>query len=92
MNEKEQLRYTRAKERVAEIRGFYVHVLVYAIAMSAMAYVNYITTEFPWVIFPLAGWGLGLLSHGVRVYNLLPFFGKQWEERKIRELMDKDNL
>lgn len=93
MNDNEQLRYQRAKEKVGEIRGFYTHALVFALVMAGLAYVNYATTpEFYWVVFPLLGWGIGLLAHAMRTFNLFPFFGKKWEERKIREYMDKDNF
>ena len=35
-------------------------------------------------------WGIGLLAHGLSTF--LPYFilGKDWEERKIKELMDKE--
>ena len=35
-------------------------------------------------------WGLGLLAHGLSVF--LPDFimGQNWEERKIKEFMEKD--
>jgi hypothetical protein len=35
-------------------------------------------------------WGVGLVAHGLSVF--LPNFilGKNWEEKKIRELMEKD--
>jgi len=91
MNEQEQLRYMRAREKVQEIRGFYMHALVFVLVMSVLAYINYMSTGFPWVLFPLAGWGIGLTSHGLRVFDLIPFYGKKWEERKIREYLDKDS-
>jgi hypothetical protein len=43
-----------------------------------------------WAFWPLFGWGIGLLAHGLATYRWMPFIGKEWEERKIRELMDKD--
>ena len=35
-------------------------------------------------------WGIGLLAHGLSTF--LPYFilGKDWEERKIKELMEKE--
>jgi 2TM domain len=38
----------------------------------------------------LLGWSIGLLGHGLASYRWMPFIGKDWEERKIRELMEKD--
>jgi len=42
------------------------------------------------VFWPLLGWGLGVFFHGMRVFNYAPFFGKEWENRKIQELMEKE--
>jgi hypothetical protein len=35
-------------------------------------------------------WGIGLLAHGLSVFGRYVFFGQNWEEKKIQELMDKD--
>lgn len=42
-----------------------------------------------WFVYPLAGWGIGIVIHGLTTF---PFgiFGKEWEERKIKEYMEKD--
>ncbi|KPM33109.1 Histidine kinase [Croceitalea dokdonensis DOKDO 023] len=37
-------------------------------------------------------WGIGLLMHAAKTYGWLPFFGDKWEERKIKEFMEKDRL
>lgn len=83
-------RYLRAKEKVDALKGFYSNVISYAIIIPLLAWLNYRTTDFPWVIFPAAGWGLGLILHGMNAYGYSPFLGKDWEERKIKEYMEKD--
>ena len=83
-------RYVRAKEKVEKIKGFYSNLISYIVVIPILAYVNYRTTDFPWVIFPILGWGFGLVSHGMEAYGYSPFVGKNWEERKIREFMNKD--
>jgi hypothetical protein len=35
-------------------------------------------------------WGIGLAFHALGVFGNNVFFGKDWEERKIREIMEKD--
>ena len=35
-------------------------------------------------------WGIGLLAHGTSVFGSNLIFGKEWEERKIQEFMNKD--
>lgn len=85
-------RYQKAKAKVKEIRGFYTHALVYVIIITMLSLLNYFTTGFPWVIFPAVGWGLGLTAHGFCAFGYLPFLGKDWEQRKIKEYMNSDTF
>lgn len=87
-----EYRYNKAVEQVACIKSFYTHLVIYFLVMGVLAYVNYSTTSFIWVIFPAVGWGLGLLSHGFRAFGQNLIFGRDWEERKIKELMKNDSL
>jgi 2TM domain len=82
--------YRRARRRVREIRGFYVHVAVFVAVNILLHLINFVATpKVYWAFWPLVGWGIGLLAHGLAAYRWMPFLGKDWEERKIRELMDK---
>jgi hypothetical protein len=83
-------KYQRAKKRVEELKGFYVHITIYLIMVPVFIYLNYRSTGFPWAIFPIVGWGFGVMGHAMEVFNYNPFLGKDWEERKLREFMDKD--
>ena len=85
----EQTRYQEAKERVEEIKGFYFHLVCYLLINAVLAVINLLTSpEYLWFIWPLMGWGIGLIIHGISVFGGL--WGKSWEERKIREIMEKD--
>jgi hypothetical protein len=87
-----QERYQRAKERVEEIRAFYTHAFIYVLVNVGLAGLNYYQNEwrFMWFLFPLAGWGMGLVGHAIGTFGYNPFTGKDWEERKIKELMEKE--
>jgi len=85
-------RYQKAKERVDAIKGFYGNLTAYCIVIPFLVWLNTRTTDFPWVIFPILGWGFGLLMHGMEAFGYNPFLGKRWEERKIKELMEKDDF
>ncbi len=84
--------YLRAKKRVEEIKGFYGNLTAYLIVIPFLAWINYMTTDFPWVIFPAVGWGLGVIVHGMEAFGYNPLLGKNWEERKIREFMSEDRF
>ncbi|WP_258364895.1 2TM domain-containing protein [Arenibacter sp. ARW7G5Y1] len=91
----------RAKKQVAELKGFYVHLVVY------LAVNVFITTakiigdknngdtmlEAFWDFGTFAVWlfwGVGLLFHGLNVFSYNPFFNKEWEERQIQRYMEKE--
>lgn len=80
--------YFKAKERVKEIKEFYGSLISYCVVIPFLALINYYTYwDFQWFWFPLFGWGIGLTIHGFSVFG----YGKDWEERKIKELMEKDH-
>jgi hypothetical protein len=84
-------RYERAKERVEVLRGFYVHAIVFAIVNLGLAAYDLATSpDQIWFIYVFGGWGIGLIAHGA--YALAPgrFLGEAWQERKIREEMDRE--
>lgn len=90
-------RYNLAYKRVKKIKGFYVHALVYVlvnlfIILTRNNYNVFKSDEFwNWDVFSTAiYWGIGLGFHGFSVFGKNIFFGKDWEERKIQEFMDKE--
>ena len=85
-------RYEKAKKRVEAIKGFYGNLLAYCIVIPFLAFLNYRTTSFPWVIFPIFGWGFGVAMHAMEAFGTNPLWGKRWEEKKMREYMDDDNF
>ncbi|MEQ3656069.1 MAG: histidine kinase [Dokdonia sp.] len=85
-------KYSIAKAKVEKIKGFYVHFAIYCIMFFVFIYLNYISTSFPWAIFPIVGWGFGIVGHATEAFGWSPIFNKSWEERKIRELMDDESF
>lgn len=91
-NQSEEFRYARAKEKVTKLRDFYSHLTIYLIFVPIFVILNIMTTPFPWAIFPIAGWGLGVLGHAADTFSWNPFLSKDWEQRKIREFMEREDL
>jgi 2TM domain len=90
-NYNEEERYYRAQKRVEEIKGFYGHLTVYALCNPIVIVVNLMTSPgYLYFLYSLIGWGIPLVFHGLKVFNYSPFFNKDWEERKIKEFMDKE--
>lgn len=79
--------YERAKKRVKEIKSFYGNLISYCVIIPFLIIINLITNpKHIWFYFPMLGWGIGVLAHGMNVFAI----GKNWEEKKIRELMNKE--
>jgi hypothetical protein len=82
--------YREAKKQVKEIKGFYSHLASYVMVIVVLMVINLSTSrEYLWFLWPVLGWGIGLALHGIAVFNVMPFFGRDWEQRKIQELLNK---
>lgn len=83
----ESIAYTKAKKEVEALKGFYGNAISYAVIITFLIFINLrYTPEFYWFFFPMLGWGIGLAFHAIQVFG----FGKTWEEKKIKELMQKE--
>jgi hypothetical protein len=84
-------RYQAAKKRVKAIKGFYANLVSYVLVISFLIFINFkYTPEHLWFYWPMLGWGVGLLFHAFGVFKIIPFFGEDWEEKKIKEFMKED--
>ncbi|MBN1205393.1 MAG: 2TM domain-containing protein [Myxococcaceae bacterium] len=82
--------YDRARKRVADLRDFYSHLAVYLVVNLCLFILNMMTSpETRWFLWPLIGWGIGILIHGLSVIFSAQW-SKKWEDRKIHQLMEKD--
>lgn len=87
----EEIKYQKAKERVEALRGFYIHLIVYAVVNLILFSINMIVSpDSLWFFWPLMGWGIGLAIHVLSVFGPSLWFGADWEQRKIQELMEKE--
>jgi hypothetical protein len=82
--------YVRARKRVEELRGFYTHLAMYLAVNLGLFILNMVTNPHArWFFWPLVGWGIGVLIHGLALFLGGPL-SKKWEERKIDQLMEKE--
>ncbi|WP_345202948.1 2TM domain-containing protein [Chryseobacterium ginsengisoli] len=80
--------YERAQKRVKEIKSFYGNLISYCIVIPFLIIVNLMTSPHDiWFYWPMLGWGIGLAAHGMSTFAI----GKSWEEKKIREILEKQN-
>lgn len=60
----------RAVKRLKKRRDFYGHILVYLLVNSFLVVIWAVTTPggFFWPVFPLVGWGIGVVMNAWDVY------------------------
>jgi len=82
----------RARRRVRRLREFYVHAAIFAVVIGGLALLNWLVTPtFWWVVFPAIAWGIGLSAHAVSVFFEDSVLGTEWEERKTREIVERES-
>lgn len=66
-----------ARRRAGAKLGWYIHATVFLLVnLFLLALSRYGFGQRPWSVFPVLGWGLGLVLHGISVFMLgqgLPF-------------------
>lgn len=96
MNTQDEIKYQEALKRVKKIKGFYTHAIVYVIINIMIVIINIQSlnegeTYFQFKNFMTAFfWGIGLLTHGLSVFVPNWIMGQNWEDRKIKEFMEKE--
>ena len=81
--------YRIARQRVEEKKGFYTHLIVYICVNILLVLIWFFTgAGFPWFIFPLCGWGIGLLFHCLGVF-VFSKGNSAWEKREIEKEIER---
>ncbi len=103
----EQEKYDNARKKVNAIKGFHSHLTAYIVVnivllllkanvISALADQDIDLNLERWLQWnswsTVILWGIGLLIHGIYVYRHKFKFLKNWEERKIREIIEEEEM
>jgi hypothetical protein len=77
-----------AKKRV-EFRS---HFLVYLVVMAALWSIWFFTGQhYMWPVWPMAGWGIGLVFHYFFEYRSSSFLSEEEEFRKLKRKMEDEH-
>jgi uncharacterized integral membrane protein len=86
----EDRKYQKALRRVRRVKGFYAHLVSYILVNLLLFLINIMTTpDILWFYWPLFGWGIGIVMHGLFVFGFGLWLGQEWEEKKAQEFMDE---
>jgi len=77
----------RAKRRVNQKMGFYIHATVFVLVNLGLAAINLVSGGKAWHLWPLAGWGLGLAIHGIVTFSSLR--GEGLRERLMQQEVER---
>ena len=80
----------RGARQIAEARyGFLWHLPIYLIVNSALVLIWYLggTQVFPWPIFPIFFWGIGVFAHYMTAYRTT---GGSWIDREAEKILKKE--
>ena len=89
-------KYAAAEREVKRLKGFYTHLMVYVLVNILIVFFNISNLKEGESYFKLENfftaffWGIGLAAHGLSVFGRNIFFGRKWEERKIKEFMENE--
>lgn len=95
MGESEEKRlHLKAKRHVQNIKGFYIHAIIFALVSALLLIIN-LTTDpsVLWALIVFAAWGVGVAGHYIGVFGV-PFtsgvLGQEWEEREIERFKNRN--
>ncbi|MFW6365866.1 MAG: 2TM domain-containing protein [Spirochaetota bacterium] len=85
----DQEAYSRAERRVEEKMGFITHLAAFIVVNTGLFFVNMFTSpDYFWFVWPLIGWGIGLVFHGLNVFMFTA--GSSLRERMIQKELEKE--
>ena len=102
-NRTQEQKIVLVRKRVEKISKFYKHLATYVIInifLSAIfiagdvndgdTFIEAFTDYHNYKIWMY--WGIGILFQALNVFGEKLFFSKNWEERKIKEIMEEQNI
>ena len=79
--------YERAKKRVEEIKGFYIHLGVFMVVNLGLFAINMLTSpDTLWFYWPLLGWGVGVAIHAFTLLAEGRFLGRSGRRERCKSL------
>ena len=81
----DEIAYRRAKARVEARLGFYRHAAIYVAVNLFLVFWNLRhNPDQLWFQWPMLGWGIGLLSHGISVFSY------RWNSARKEQMIKRE--
>lgn len=92
----DDIRYKEAEKRVRRIKNFYIFTFIYVFVNIFILVINYrelrpgqTIWQLKYFALPIF-WGIGLVGYAISIFVPGAILGSNWEERKIKQLMEKE--
>ena len=70
--------------------GFKIHLSTYILVNLGLIAINlWLSPQYLWVVFSALGWGIGVVSHYLSVYQFKTMFSIEKEFEKLKEQSEK---
>ena len=76
-----------AIEFVKGVKEFYGHASMYLIFSIVFSFAFGLNN--PMIFWGVLGWGIGVVIHGLNVYEVIDLFGPGWEKRQIEKRLGR---
>jgi 2TM domain len=80
--------FAKAKRAARARVALYIHLTAYAVVNASLIIINLTTsTRHLWFVWPLLGWGVGILIHAFATFALpsVPGFKRRMIEKQMRK-------
>ncbi len=85
-------REEQARGYVRDLRNFYRLLFTAAIVITMTGAINFVTSPGRWWFFWVAfGFAIAIAFAGLNLLLRGRLFGAAWEERKVREVLERDS-
>ncbi len=76
-----------AIEFIKGVKEFYSHLGMYLVFAIVFSYAFGLENQM--ILWGIIGWGIGLMIHGLNVYEVINLFGPKWEKRQIEKRLGR---
>ena len=82
--------YNIARRRAGARLGFYIHLSTFIVVNILLIIINFaVTPDYKWFIWPLLGWGIGLLGHAAGIF-VFPGMLHRMTDQELQKI-DRDD-
>ena len=79
-----------AFKSVQNLKAFYSHLITYVVVIILLFIINFISNpDYIWAVWPALGWGIGIISHGLRAFEVFDVFSPEWEKKQIEKKLGR---